>query len=133
MAPVEAMEAVVVIGAGLVVLTAVTVALAVRARRGEEEESHASRRTGWSPQPDRGGGLGSGRRSEREVRTGARHLSTEPESEEARALKQRLTEAVSDLADTVEEMPERGIGESQRLTSEEMIARAKQRIQRKPE
>lgn len=66
-------------------------------------------------------------RSDREVRSGARHLATEPETEEARTLKQRLTEAVSDLADSVEEMPEQPASE-RRLTSEEMIARAKRRI-----
>lgn len=66
-------------------------------------------------------------RSDREVRSGARHLATEPETEEARTLKQRLTEAVSDLADSVEEMPDHPTSE-RRLTSEQMIARAKQRI-----
>lgn len=70
-------------------------------------------------------------RSNREMRSGPRRLSTEPESEEAQALKRRLTEAVSDLADNVEEMPDRQ--DTRRLTSEEMIARAKERIRRKSE
>lgn len=59
-----------------------------------------------------------------------RGLRTEPEDEDARRLKARLSEAVSDLSQTVEEMPQRGSGPSGRhhRTSEEMIAEAKQRI-----
>ncbi|MFP3915470.1 MAG: hypothetical protein ACLFWM_11390 [Actinomycetota bacterium] len=67
-------------------------------------------------------------RSAREVRSGPRGLTTDPESDEARTLKQRLSEAVSDLADNVEGMPTPGQGESRYLSSEEMIARAKRRI-----
>lgn len=66
-------------------------------------------------------------RSTREVRSGTRSLSTEPEDPDSQAFKQRLADAVADLADNVEGMP--GPGERSRLlTSEEMIARAKKRI-----
>lgn len=66
-------------------------------------------------------------RSQREVRTGPRRLSTEPDDPDAQAFKQRLVDAVADLADNVEDMPGGG-GPAKRLTSEEMIARAKKRI-----
>lgn len=67
-------------------------------------------------------------RSDREVRSGARDLATEPESEEAQTLKRRLSEAVADLADKVEEMPAAGEVINRGKTSEEMIAEAKRRI-----
>lgn len=67
-------------------------------------------------------------RSTREVRSGPRSLATEPEDPEAKAFKARLADAVKDLADNVEEMPSPGEGMDKRLTSEEMIARAKKRI-----
>lgn len=112
----------------MVVLTILTFVLVARARRIEDEDAGRYR-----PQPQRPAQARPSRsasaRSDREVRSGARHLSTEPESEEARALKQRLTEAVADLADNVEEMPERRPGQqARRLTSEEMIDHAKRRI-----
>lgn len=66
-------------------------------------------------------------RTEREVRTGPRELKTEPEDPEAQAFKRRLADAVADLADNVEEMPEPGSGAG-RLTSAEMVERAKRRI-----
>lgn len=64
-------------------------------------------------------------RTDREVRTGPRELKTQPEDPAAQAFKKRLTDAVTDLADNVEEMPEPGSG---RLTSAEMVERAKRRI-----
>lgn len=67
-------------------------------------------------------------RSTREVRSGPRGLATEPEDPEAKAFKARLADAVKDLADNVEEMPSLGEGLERRLSSEEMIARAKKRI-----
>lgn len=123
-----ALGAVFAIGAGLAVLAGLVIALVSRARRIEEEDAGQYR-----PQPERPVAARPSQptpsRSDREVRSGARHLSTEPESDEARALKRRLTEAVSDLADNVEEMPARKPGEqSRRLTSDEMIDRAKRRI-----
>jgi hypothetical protein len=66
-------------------------------------------------------------RTEREVRTGPRELKTQPEDPEAQAFKRRLTDAVADLADNVEEMPGPGSGGG-RLTSAEMVERAKRRI-----
>ncbi len=66
-------------------------------------------------------------RTSREVRSGARDLSTEPEDPDSKAFKKKLADAVADLADNVEDMP--GPGEPGRmLSSEEMIARAKKRI-----
>lgn len=120
------LAALLAVGGGLAVVAILVIVLVSRARRIEEEDAGQYR-----PQPERPAGVrpspSTATRSDREVRSGARHLSTEPESDEARALKQRLTEAVSDLADNVEEMPERGSGQ-RRLTSDEMIDRAKRRI-----
>jgi hypothetical protein len=60
--------------------------------------------------------------------TGGRTLQTDPEDEGVRRLKERLAEAVSDLHDTVGAMPEPGDAKVRGLTSEQMIARAKERI-----
>lgn len=66
-------------------------------------------------------------RTPREMRSGRRGLETEPEDPAAQAFKARLADAVADLADKVEEMPEAGAG-PRRLTSAEMVERAKRRI-----
>jgi hypothetical protein len=120
-------------GAGLVLLVSVVATLVVRARRNQAEDAQATAppvpRARSSSYP---ASAPSGR-SEREMRSGARRLTTEPESDEARALKRRLTEAVSDLADNVEEMPGRERQQARPLTSEEMIARAKERIRHRAE
>lgn len=114
-----------------VVLAGLIVALATRSRRQQDSEDQTSAAPAPPPRRSAQPATPSLERSEREVRSGVRRLTTEPESDEARALKQRLTEAVSDLADTVEEMPIREPGG--RLSSEEMIARAKERIRRRAE
>ena len=62
------------------------------------------------------------------VATGGGALQTDPEDEGARRLKERLAEAVSDLHETVGSMPEPGDPNVRGLTSEQMIARAKERI-----
>jgi hypothetical protein len=115
--------------AGLLI-AGVIVALASRSRRRQDSEDQITAARAAPPVRSSPPGRSSpANRSQREVRTGTRGLATEPESEEAQALKRRLTEAVSDLADAVEEMPER----ERPLTSEEMIARAKDRIRQRAE
>ncbi|HEX2152998.1 MAG TPA: hypothetical protein VHL52_03365 [Acidimicrobiia bacterium] len=108
----------------------ILLALFTRRRRQEESERVV---TGEPARPvpsvtRRDTGSGSSRRSDREVRSGARDLTTEPESEEAQTLKRRLREAVADLADNVEGMPSAGDVVKRGKTSEEMIAEAKRRI-----
>ncbi|HSJ35507.1 MAG TPA: hypothetical protein VLB85_10685 [Acidimicrobiia bacterium] len=66
-------------------------------------------------------------RTEREVRTGTRELKTQIDDPASQAFKQRLADAVADLADNVEEMPGPGSGQ-RRLTSAEMVERAKRHI-----
>lgn len=116
----------------IVVVTALIAAFLRRRRLEEREDAHSAGQPASSV-PRAAGSQTLPRppdtpsRSAREVRSGPRGLVTEPESEEARILKRRLTEAVSDLADNVEGMPLSG-QPLRGLTSEEMIARAKQRI-----
>lgn len=124
----DAMTAVITTVAVLIAL-AVVGSLIRRQRRSSEAEAHDRAAGGSeqapppqsppprvSPPPSRGGV--------------PRGLRTEPEDEDARRLKERLAEAVSDLGDTVESMPEAGDRRpgSAGLSSDEMIARAKERI-----
>lgn len=108
------------------------VLLAVFARRKRQEESeHVAAGKSAGPVPAaarRPRPSETPRRSEREVRSGTRDLATEPESEEAQILKRRLREAVTDLAENVENMPSAGEAAKRGKTSEEMIAEAKRRI-----
>lgn len=111
-----------------VLLAASAVWASIVRNRSQEDSDSASQVLPSPVRPVRDRPAPPRERSDREVRSGARHLATEPETDEARTLKQRLTEAVSDLADSVEEMPDKPRSE-RRLTSEQMIARAKQRIE----
>lgn len=65
----------------------------------------------------------------RDLRTGPRDLVTQADDPDTDRLRSHLVEAVADLADKTESMVSgTEQGPPRRLTSEEMIARAKQRI-----
>lgn len=68
------------------------------------------------------------KRPMREIRTGRRDLVTQADDPDTDKLRQHLVEAVADLADQTEGMVEGRRSPPVRVTSEEMIARAKKRI-----
>lgn len=119
--------------AGLAVVGALIAVFALfRRRQREDAEDQAGRGspTATGPSPPPTPSRPAPRPDSGSPPTGLpRGLRTEPEDEGTRRLKDRLAEAVSDLSQRVEDMPE-GSGRRPIRTksSEEMIAEAKERI-----
>jgi hypothetical protein len=126
----------VVASTALVVLAAVIVVGAVVQRRRQEtagSEDGMATPTGPSrPKPSLSAPPAPRSMSEqraKELRSGPRDLVTQADDPETDRLREHLVEAVADLADATENMVSGGPqGRAKRLTSEEMIARAKKRI-----
>lgn len=119
--------------AGLAV--AIVLAAIVQRRRQNTDRSDDGVPTSTGPASDRAASRQGTRpvprpasdRPMREIRTGPRDLVTQASDPDNDKLRQHLVEAVADLADQTEGMVE-GRSPSRRLTSEEMIVRAKKRI-----
>ncbi|MGA7271199.1 MAG: hypothetical protein WB239_09020 [Acidimicrobiia bacterium] len=120
--------------AGLAV--AIVLGAVVQRRRQTSDRSDDGAPTATRPQSDRSGSVQArppvarprSDRPMREIRTGPRDLVTQADDPDTDKLRQHLVEAVADLADQTEGMAKGRRGMPPRLTSDEMIVRAKQRI-----